>query len=161
MSKPMGQILVDRGVLSDTQREEVLRAQRGTNRPFGELAESMFEVSQQEIEAVWAEQYGEIAEWVDPSLLDIPEHVLCVLSGRQAAQFAMIPIRYAGRSLVLCTTREQLPRALRFASSTFGAECTLALCESDQLISGLQRHYDVDAAAWEAIMRQLDPSEAA
>lgn len=161
MSKPMGQILVDRGVLSDTQREEVLRAQRGTNRPFGELAESMFDVSQHEIEAVWAEQYGEIAEWIDPSTLDIPEHVLCVLSGRQAAQFAMIPIRYAGRSLVLCTTREQLPRALRFASSTFGAECTLALCETEQLTSGLQRHYDVDAAAWEALMRQLDSSEAA
>ena len=73
----------------------------------------------------------------------------------------MIPIRYAGRSLVLCTTREQLPRALRFASSTFGAECTLALCETEQLTSSLQRHYDVDAAAWEALMRQLDSSEAA
>lgn len=161
MSKPMGQILIDRGILSETQRDEVLRAQRGTNRPFGELAESMFEVSQQEIEAVWAEQYGEIAEWLNPSTMEIPEHVLCVLSGRQAAQFAMIPVRYSGRSLVLCTTREQLPRALRFASSTFGAECTLALCEPEQLAEALRRHYDVDAAAWEALMRQLGRGEAA
>lgn len=155
MSKPMGQILIERGVLSETQRDQVLRAQRGTNRPFGELAEKMFGVSQKEIEAVWAEQYGEIAEWVDPAALEIPEHVLCVLSGRQAAQFSMIPIRYAGRSLVLCTTREQLPRALRFASATFGAECTLALCEPDQLKDALRQHYDVDAAAWEALMRQI------
>lgn len=161
MSKPMGQILIDKGILSETQRDQVLRAQRGTNRPFGELAEKMFEVSQEEIESVWAEQYGSIAEWVDPSDTEIPSHVLCVLSGRQAAQFAMIPIRYAGRSLVLCTTREQLPRALRFASSTFGAECTLALCETEQLSAGLRKHYDVDAAAWEALMRQLGSSEAA
>ena len=161
MSKPMGQILVDRGILSETQRDQVLRAQRGTNRPFGELAEKMFEVSQKEIETVWAEQYGEIAEWVNPAKLDIPEHVLCVLSGRQAAQFAMIPIRYVGRSLVLCTTKDQLPRALRFASSTFGAECTLALCEEEHLTAGLRRHYDVDAAAWDALMRQLGSSEAA
>lgn len=161
MSKPMGQILVDRGILSETQRDQVLRAQRGTNRPFGELAEKMFDVSQKEIEAVWAEQYGEIAEWVNPAKLDIPEHVLCVLSGRQAAQFAMIPIRYAGRSLVLCTTKDRLPRALRFASSTFGAECTLALCEEAHLTAGLRRHYDVDAAAWDALMRQLGSNEAA
>lgn len=161
MSKPMGQILIDRGILSETQRDQVLRAQRGTNRPFGELAEKMFEVSQTEIEAVWAEQYGAIAEWVNPAKLDIADHVLCVLSGRQAAQFAMIPIRYAGRSLVLCTTREQQPRALRFASATFGAECTLALCETEQLSEGLRRHYDVDAAAWAALMRQLGTGEAA
>ena len=161
MSKPMGQILVDRGILTDTQRDEVLHAQRGTNRPFGELAESLCGVSQREIETVWAEQYGEIAEWLDPSEIEIPEHVLCVLSGRQAAQFAMIPVRYAGRSLVLCTTRDHLPRALRFASSTFGAECTLSLCEPDQLAAALRRHYDVDAAAWEAVMRQLGPGEAA
>jgi hypothetical protein len=161
MSKPMGQILIDRGILSETQRDQVLRAQRGTNRPFGELAEKMFEVSQREIEAVWAEQYGAIAEWLDPSRIEIADHVLCVLSGRQAAQFAMIPIRYSGRSLVLCTTREQLPRALRFASATFGAECTLALCTTEQLSAALRRHYDVDAAAWEALMRQLGSTEAA
>jgi len=161
VSKPMGQILIDRGILSETQRDQVLRAQRGTNRPFGELAEKMFEISQQEIEAVWAEQYGQIAEWIDPASIEIPEHVLCVLSGRQAAQFAMIPIRYAGRSLVLCTTKQQLPRALRFASSTFGAECTLTLCKPEELAAGLRRHYDVDAAAWEALMRQLGSGEAA
>ncbi|MCW5757057.1 MAG: hypothetical protein KIT54_07475 [Phycisphaeraceae bacterium] len=161
MSKPMGQILVERGILSETQRDEVLRAQRGTNRPFGELAEKMYGVSQKEIEAVWAQQYGEIAEWVNPAKHDIPEHVLCVLSGRQAAQFSMIPLRYVGRSLVLCTTREQLPRALRFASATFGADCTLALCEPAHLQDALRKHYDVDAAAWEALMRQLSPGEAA
>lgn len=161
MSKPMGEILVDRGILSETQRDQVLRAQRGTNRPFGELAEKMFEVSQQEIEAVWAEQYGAIAEWIDPGNLQIPDHVLCVLSGRQAAQFAMIPIRYDGRSLVLVTTREQLPRALRFASSTFGAECTLALCDIDQLGEGLRRHYGVDAEAWKSLMRPDQSGEAA
>lgn len=161
MSKPMGEILIDRGILSETQRDQVLRAQRGTNRPFGELAEKMFDVTQQEIEKVWAEQYGSIAEWLDPAAVDIPDHVLCVLSGRQAAQFAMIPIRYDGRSLVLCTTPQQLPRALRFASATFGAECTLALCETEQLGEALRRHYDVDAAAWEALMRQLNSGEAA
>ncbi len=161
MSKPMGEILVDRGILSETQRDQVLRAQRGTNRPFGELAEKMFDVSQDEIETVWAEQYGAIAEWLDPSTVEIPDHVLCVLSGRQAAQFAMIPIRYDGRSLVLVTTREQLPRALRFASSTFGAECTLALCETDELGEGLRRHYEVDADSWKSLMRQAGSGEAA
>ncbi|MEO1008684.1 MAG: hypothetical protein AAFX79_08960 [Planctomycetota bacterium] len=161
MSKPMGQILVDRGVLTERQRDHVLQAQRGTSRPFGELAESMLGVSQAEIEDVWAEQYGELAEWVDPAAMDIPEHVLCVLSGRQAAQFRVVPIRYAGRNLVLCTTRQELPRALRFASATFGAECTLALCDEDQLAAGLRRHYDIDAAAWDACIRQLDQDEAA
>ncbi|GIW73758.1 MAG: hypothetical protein KatS3mg103_0280 [Phycisphaerales bacterium] len=161
MTKPMGQILIDRGILSPTQRDQVLRAQRGTNRPFGELAETMFGVCQRQIEDVWAEQYAQIAHWVDPSAMDIPHHVLCVLSGRQAAQFALIPIRYAGRSLVLCTTKDQLPRALRFASATFGAECTLALCEPEQFSAALRRHYDVDAAAWDALMRQLDSTEAA
>lgn len=161
MSKPMGEILIDRGILSETQRDQVLKAQRGTNRPFGELAEKMFGVRQQDIETVWAEQYGAIAEWLDPSLVEIPDHVLCVLSGRQAAQFAMIPIRYDGRSLVLVTTSEQLPRALRFASSTFGAECTLALCETDQLGEGLRRHYGVDADSWKSLMRQDSSGEAA
>jgi len=150
MSRAMGEILVDRGVLTAGQRDEVLRAQRGTGRPFGELAERMFGVGQAVIESVWATQYAEIAEWVDPSAAEIPEHVLGVLSGRQAVQFGLVPLRYAGRSLVLCTTQEMLARALRFASATFGAECSLALCEPADLDRAIGRHYGIDVQAWRA-----------
>ena len=49
----IGQILIEQGVLSEQQVFEIIEAQRSTSRPFGVLAEQMFDVTLESIEAAW------------------------------------------------------------------------------------------------------------
>src|SRR5437764_15054961 len=53
----MGQLLVEQGVLTATQVQQILEAQKTSHRPFGDLAERLFGVDPHAIEDAWVEQY--------------------------------------------------------------------------------------------------------
>lgn len=145
----LGEILVRRGHLSAEQCRAILDEQRATGRPFGELAETMFNVSPRQLESAWAEQYEAIAGTIDPQRERADVRVLAMISRRQAWQFRMAPLRQEGTDVVICTAREHLPRALRFAYSRFGPSCTFVLAEPNALIELLQRHYPMPGAEQE------------
>jgi hypothetical protein len=143
MAIPMGELLVERGVLTAAQRDRVLTAQKGGATPFGQLAERMFGVSARVIEAVWAEQYAENAEWLDPRSQAIEAYVRDLVTRRQAWQFGIIPLNYDGPNVVACTTAGNLTRAIRFASVSFGAACYFVLAHEAEFAEALESHYGV------------------
>jgi hypothetical protein len=141
MAIRLGDLLVQHGVLTEPQRAAVLERQRFTGRPFGELAENMFGVSQHAVERAWAEQYAMIAERIDPKSERIEPVVLALLERRQAWQFCLLPIRFDGDELMVCTTQEHLVRAMRFANWRIKAPCYFVLADPLALSKALTRHY--------------------
>lgn len=141
MTIRLGDLLVRNGVLSHQQRDEVLKKQQMTGRPFGELAEQMFGVSQSAVERAWAEQYAMIAQRIDPRAEKIDERVLALLERRQAWQFSLLPMRFDGDELVVCTTQDQLVRAMRFAGWRIKWPCYFVLSDPMSLAKALMRHY--------------------
>ena len=118
--KTIGQILVERGVMTPRQVRLVLHEQ-GCNpaRPaFGELARGMFRVPAAELDAAWVRQYlaGDVR--IDLNDYPVDETALTAISRRQAWQFQIVPLGYDGEELVLVTCEKWLPRAVRFAQST-------------------------------------------
>src|SRR5690606_14849299 len=111
----LGDLLVRNGALTEAQRDSVLDYQRLTGRPFGELAERLFGVGQQAVEQAWAEQYGMIAQRVDPRTERVDAEALSMIDRRQAWQFRVLPIRFEAGELMICTTQDHLVRALKFA----------------------------------------------
>ena len=62
----LGQLLVERGMLTEEQVGRVLAQQQETGEPFGVLAERLFGVEPEAIEEAWARQYAGLTRTVDP-----------------------------------------------------------------------------------------------
>lgn len=156
MAVQLGQVLVESGVLTASQVEAILGAQQQTRRPFGALAEEMFNVAPEVVEDAWASQYAEIAEHVDPSREKIDRAVLGLIDRRQAWQFRMLPLRHDGSEIRVVTTQAHLLRAMRFALRHFGQVCYFVLTAPEQLSQSLTEHYPLPGAEVNAVMRK-DP----
>ncbi len=141
MSVRLGEVMVRQGVLTDAQVEQILEEQRRSKRPFGLIAERLFEIDGEVIERAWAEQYAEISGRFDLESSPPREDALACVSRRQAWQFTVLPVRLEGGELVMATTRDNLPRALRFATRVLETPCYLVLVEPRALGEALNRHY--------------------
>jgi len=105
----LGDLLVRQGVLTEQQVEDILTEQRAVGRPFGELAERLFGVSAQDVERAWAEQYSQIAGAYNLHSARFDSEALASVTARQAWQFRVLPVRFSGDELTVCTTRTTWP----------------------------------------------------
>jgi type IV pilus assembly protein PilB len=136
----LGEILVNRGLLTQAQVDEVLAQQAKTGRPFGDLAERLFGISPADVEHAWAEQLTCITEHVDPSREVVERDVCTLISSRQAWQFGLLPMRRENGELVVATTQEHLPRASRFVAWSIAAPVLFVIAERRALEKALQKH---------------------
>lgn len=141
MDVRLGEILVERGVLTSEQRGQVLEQQRVSGRPFGLLAEEMFGVCPRDVEGAWASQYARRAEWVENGEIEPGCEALETIETRQAWQFGVVPVGLDGEGLVLATTEDRLARALRFAGWRIGMPCRFVMCDEDRLLELISAHY--------------------
>ncbi len=161
MTIRLGDLLVRHNCLTSEQRDEILRVQRSSARPFGVLAEELFGVSPADVETAWAAQYAAIAPRFDPRSHTIDPGVLGVIERRQAWQFRLIPIRREGDETVFVTSTEDLARALRFTGWRVPGPCTFCICDRGTLAIGLSIHYPIDGMDHTFLERVLDDLEAA
>ncbi|MCL4741438.1 MAG: hypothetical protein KJZ54_04470 [Phycisphaerales bacterium] len=147
MTLRLGDLLVTRGLLSPEQRDLVLEAQRTRGRPFGALAEDMFGLDPALVEAAWAEQYAAVAPRIDPLAEAIDLEALSLVERRQAWQFSVLPLRFEAGELMVCTTREALPRALKFVGWRLAQAVYLVTAEREAFVAALKRHYPAEGMA--------------
>lgn len=139
----IGDLLVEQGVLTSQQVQDVLAAQRKSHRPFGDLAERMFGISAKAIEDAWVEQYIRIAGVVDLDEQKIDADCLRLLNRRQAWQFHTLPVNRDQQSLNIATSADKLVRALNFTTRTLEEPVMLMIAERTQLQDFLMKHYPV------------------
>jgi len=154
----LGDLLVARGVINETQRQRILAAQANSARPFGVIAEDLFGVDPQGIEQAWASQYASMADKVDPRKCWPAPDVLQLIERRQAWQFGLIPVRQDGPVLECVTAPDYLARAMRFAGWRVPMDCSFSICDRANLATALGIHYPIeglDAAFVEQVMSQF------
>lgn len=140
---PIGELLVQQGVLTPRQVEHILKVQRATHRPFGDLAERLYGVSSKAVEDAWVQQYVQVAGTVDLDSLKFDTECLRVLNRRQAWQFQMLPVNRDPISLNVATDASNLVRAVNFSSRRIDEAVYMMVAERDQLREFLMRHYPV------------------
>ena len=147
----LGDILVLRGLLTAEQRDEILDAQKSTSRPFGALAEEMFGIQATAVEHAWATQYASLADHIDPRDAKVDDNALSRVTRRQAWQFCILPLHYQGDSLIVCTTRDHLARAMRFTGWRTPEPTQFVIATAEELGLSLMRHYPMDGATPELV----------
>ena len=139
----IGQLLVEQGVLSDTQVQHILKIQKESGRPFGDLAERLFGISPRAIEDAWVEQYVRTTGVVDLNDVKVETDCLRLLNRRQAWQFHMLPSNHEHGELNVATTPQNLVRAVNFATRSLDEPVYFLLAERHQLREFLMKHYPV------------------
>jgi len=164
VSKPspirIGQILIENGVLTEQQVFEVVQAQKTQRLPFGVLAEQMFDVTLQSIEAAWIEQYHRFTGTIDLSEQKFDESALKLISRRQAWQFEILPIGFEPTGeLLIAASSKRLARAVTFATNRISRVVYFRVAESMQLRMFLREHYPMPEVSQQIIERARDLAE--
>lgn len=139
----IGEILVQQGILSQDQVAHILKIQRATARPFGDLAERLYGIDPNVVQDAWVEQYADTVGRVSLTNVDVDADCLDLVSRRQAWQFHIVPLFRDSDSLHVVTTPESLVRAVNFATRTFSEPVYFRLTDRQQINSFLMQHYPV------------------
>ena len=139
----IGQLLIEQGVLSDKQVEHILRVQKESHRPFGDLAERLFGISPRAVEDAWVEQYVRTVGVVDLNDIEIDSECLRLLNRRQAWQFHVLPTKREPDALNVATSAQDLVRAVNFSAKKIDEPLCFLIAEREQLREFLMRHYPV------------------
>jgi hypothetical protein len=139
----IGQLLIEQGVLSAQQVEHILKVQKISHRPFGDLAERLFGISPQAVEDAWVQQYMRMVGTVDLDNIRFDEQCLRLLNRRQAWQFHMLPMNRSDDHLNIATDAASLVRAVNFSAKKLDEPVFFQLAERAQLREFLMKHYPV------------------
>jgi hypothetical protein len=140
----IGQLLVEQGVLTEKQVAHILKVQKISHRPFGDLAERLFGINPRAIEDAWVQQYLRIAGTVDLDDQKMDEECLRLINRRQAWQFHVLPMnRDEQQNVSLATTAEGLVRAVNFSTRKIDEPVYFQIAERTQLREFLMKHYPV------------------
>ena len=139
----IGTLLVEQGVLTDKQVQHILKVQKQSARPFGDLAERLYGINPRAIEDAWVEQYLRIAGTIDLDEQRVDEGCLRLLNRRQAWQFHLLPMNRDEQYLNIATSAEQLVRAVNFSSRKLDEPVYFQIAERKQLREFLMKHYPV------------------
>ena len=139
----IGELLVEQGVLSREQVRHILKVQKMSHRPFGDLAERLYGINPGAIEDAWVEQYLRIAGVVDLEDQKIETECLRMLNRRQAWQFHLLPLNRDQESVSIATSPEHLVRSLNFATRSIEEPVHFLIAERHQLREFLMKHYPV------------------
>lgn len=140
---PIGQILIEQGVLTEKQVNHIVQIQRISHRPFGDLAERLYGVSPQAIEDAWVTQYVREAGPSDLAEADVDETCCKLINRRQAWQFQILPLYRDGVGLCLATDADHLVRAVNFSARRLHEPVHFVIASRRQLREYLMRYFPV------------------
>ena len=138
---PIGQLLVEQGVLTTEQVAHILTVQKASHRPFGDLAERLYGIDPQAVEDAWVQQYVRTAGVVDLDDVTFDADCLRLLNRRQAWQFHLLPAHRAGEHLQCATDADHLIKAVNFSSRRIDEAVYFLIADRAQLRDFLMRHF--------------------
>lgn len=139
----IGQLLVEQGALTQGQVDHILKVQKMSNRPFGDLAERLYGIDAKAVEDAWVEQYVRLAGVVDLDEQHVDTECLRLLNRRQAWQFHLLPLNREEIDLHMATSSQDLVRAVNFSGKKLDEPVHFLIAERAQLREFLMKHYPV------------------
>jgi type IV pilus assembly protein PilB len=137
---PLGQLLVDGGLIRPEQLEQALAVKGSTGKRIGEIVVELGFTTERAIAGALAEQYG--LEYVDLEAVEPEPEAVALLSETLARRYETLPVRLGpdGIPLLAITDPTNVSHAddLRFA---LGANFRLAVAEPSRIELAIARAY--------------------
>lgn len=145
----IGQIMIEQNVLTQEQVDRLLADQREADKPFGELAETMYGIDEHKVHQALADQIAYRAPQIKLCQEAFEPEVLGVITAREAWDTLVLPIRVEDGELLCATTVETLPAAIELLSEKLDLPYRFALAEMrpiEEFIANMYAYEGVDVA---------------
>lgn len=145
----IGQIMIEQNVLTQEQVDRLLADQLEADKPFGQLAETMYGIDEHQVHQALADQIAYRAPQIKLCQETFEPDVLAVITAREAWDTLVLPIRVEDGELLCATTVETLPAAIELLSEKLDRPYRFALAEMrpiEEFIANMYAYEGVDVA---------------
>jgi type IV pilus assembly protein PilB len=153
----LGDLLVDRGLISPAQKDEALRISRETSRRLGEILIEMGPVSQEDISKILAEQAGLHFFRLRQGLVD--PQIVNILPRDKATMYEVLPLFRIRDKLILAIGDPNKIFVLDTVKKLTGCKIEPVVCPRDDILPMIKKVYGESPEAIEDLIPDFDEGD--
>ncbi len=150
----LGSILVELGVLTESQLDEAFEEKERSGASLGHVLVDCGFISEEEILNVIAEQLG--MEVVNIKYIDIPNDVLKKVNASFARAYGIIPIEYKDSTLTVALSDPLNPMILDDLHFMLGTNVRGAISNKDDIEEAITKFYGTATDSIEEILKEFE-----
>ncbi|MEM6505620.1 MAG: hypothetical protein AAF711_09145 [Planctomycetota bacterium] len=143
----IGHILIEQGVLTQSQVDRALQVQAEREAPLGRIAEQLFDIERNTVIEALAEQVVMRAPEASLASETYDPQCLQMLAAKQAWDNLILPVRWEDGELLCVTTVETLPGAIELLQQKLDCPFHFAIAEMrplEEFIASLYAYEGVE-----------------
>lgn len=137
--KQLGELLVERNVITQAQLEKALAVQREKGGLFGEILVELKFAREEDIAQALTAQYG--FPYLPLSNYDINPEIVSIIPGRVARQYVLIPIDKLGNNLTIVMSNPLNIQAIEDIELISGCNVQTFISTSSDIKKAIERYY--------------------
>jgi len=154
----LGQVLINKGIITVTQLEQALTEQRKTGKMLGTVLVSLGFVSEENtLLPVLAEQLN--IDFISPRTISIPPEVLSRIPVKAAKYYKVLPFRLEGDRLVVAMANPMNTQTVDDLSTIARSKVVPVLASEKEILEAIHEYYGVGAETIEKMMSGIQAQE--
>jgi len=139
INKQLGDLLIERGIISDRQLEKALAVQKKCGGLIGELLVELGFAKEEDIAQSLTAQYG--FPYLPLSNYDINPEIIDIVPGRVARQYLIIPIDKISNNLTLAMSNPLNVQAIEDVELLSGCSVQTFVSTSSDIKRAIEKYY--------------------
>jgi len=139
INEQLGELLIQRGLINQSQLEKGLAAQREKGGLIGEILVELGFAKEEDIAQALTAQYG--FPYLPLSNYDINPEVASIIPGRVARQYLLIPIDKIGNNLSIAMSNPLNVHAVEDVRFISGCNVQTFVSTSSDIKRAIEKHY--------------------
>jgi type IV pilus assembly protein PilB len=141
-NKQLGELLLDRGIISQSQLDQALAAQRDRGGLIGEILVELGFVKEDDIAQSLTAQYG--FPYLPLGSYDVNVDITSIIPGRVARQYLLVPIDKIGNNLTLAMSNPLNVQAIEDVELLSGCSVQTFVSTSSDIKKAIEKYYSKD-----------------
>jgi type IV pilus assembly protein PilB len=138
-NKQLGELLLDRGIITQSQLDQALSVQRDKGGLIGEILVDLGFVKEDDIAQSLTAQYG--FPYLPLSNYDVNADITNIIPGRVARQYLLVPIDKIGNNLTLAMSNPLNVQAIEDVELLSGCSVQTFVSTSSDIKKAIEKYY--------------------
>jgi type IV pilus assembly protein PilB len=138
-NKPLGELLLDRGIINQVQLDQGLDLQRSKGGLIGEILVELGFVKEDDIAQALTAQYG--FPYLPLGNYDVDMDITSIIPGRVARQYLLVPIDKIGNNLTLAMSNPLNVQAIEDVELLSGCSVQTFVSTSSDIKKAIEKYY--------------------
>lgn len=138
-NKQLGELLLDRGIINQSQLDQALSVQRDKGGLIGEILVELGFVKEDDIAQSLTAQYG--FPYLPLGSYDVNTDITSIIPGRVARQYLLVPIDKIGNNLTLAMSNPLNVQAIEDVELLSGCSVQTFVSTSSDIKKAIEKYY--------------------